>query len=1356
MALPGFDDSGDATDGQGSGSAIPYEAPAAAAAAPATSTDQSPSDSTGPQLTPNARTIVDTMDAAGYSPVAIASKLAVSNYEGRGLDPTAVNPTSGAVGIDQDLGPRKEGLRAFAERTGGDPTDIHTQIGHTMDELSGTDPYDNENAVDKRIRAAQTLEDGVSAWRAGFERPGVDYDGVVLPLAKQTLPIVTSYLDSKKAQLGQNAGGPNLEAPLTEAPLTDAGPDAAAQDKAAWDQVLQTRARALGQPDPTLPGPPSVEKVQLPPTETSPSADPWGEALQLRTQARAKAAMATAASAPATGPQGGSYTPPAPNPGFLGEMGKAGANIGSGIVRGVATLLGIPADALSATSTYYAQHPWLAQSTGFGGMVIPTVSPRLPDQPGATSAISTAVAPATSKSITSDANVAGGAIGLGPHAFSSPAELGDYDVGHNAEFGLGAFIGSGIDPFNPLGAIGAGRALLSGSAKTALAGVGKEFATHWMAPAAMAGGADAGDYLGDKLGGQRGAQIGANLAAVPLGILGRAALEGGLVKATEGGKSLLGGIGGEKPQIFDNPTSAHAALKDGTFESGLPVPGAGLPEGYLVPAATKTMDQGGQAFFQQTVHQDRLANGNYRDLLERNTAALHGALPGGDPSDAVNYVRNVQDARQQTVDMRIAAARSDADLAQMAASRSSAGQGLMVGAPGKAQLFDYGNEVVNQLAAARDDAKAMADDAWDVARQGGFTSATTDPRPLYNAIEGLAQKQIQNLQAPGTFPYKELAPLYQDGDLRGMFTPAGVRKPGTIGAGSATGPNAVLQGPVSLDTLHNLESSLGAAARQEQDAIRSGSGTGSALRLSNINAVRNVISQTIERGAMEGGNYASMRNAMNATATYYNTFGQGIIGDLISSADSSLAPQKVAAYLGNSTKAQASAVEFARAAEMRTGAADARSAAPSTFDPAAQGMGTGLPGIGGNPGTTPAQALNNSIADYLRQDYLLVRSEGGPLAGEKWAQKHGAFLNSTSGSDPTDPFTRLRDDVARLNQSDAVLPQLQDQTARDQDSVDVKMAQNFLGANEGKEIEAALRGQNPADGMQRLVNLTRQDATGQAFRGLQRMMFDRVMAAAQKYDPAGNVYYSGKAAQAFMQANRGAFSVLRNADPVVGGNLDKLINGLAAEDAIRAKPEVAGLPRSLAEAAPMPGQSVVSRAVGTLGPLAGKIFGAEFGRRLETGTIQIPGLFSELGGNAFNYAYKTVTGKEAPHIVAMDNLRNAMFDPAKTEEYLAAQAQTNGQLTSAPTLAESAARGASAGHRAATGATSLNLPGAGAATQTDNQPQATFSLAKPWVRSGAFQAANSMLNSGDTTPPIQHRYPVTPPLHPGARTPWDR
>jgi hypothetical protein len=63
------------------------------------------------------------------------------------------------------------------------------------------------------------------------------------------------------------------------------------------------------------------------------------------------------------------------------------------------------------------------------------------------------------------------------------------------------------------------------------------------------------------------------------------------------------------------------------------------------------------------------------------------------------------------------------------------------GGPGQAAKFDLGQELVNQLNAAREDAFAHADDQWDVAREQGFTTTPIrDVSQLYAKLEGECQR----------------------------------------------------------------------------------------------------------------------------------------------------------------------------------------------------------------------------------------------------------------------------------------------------------------------------------------------------------------------------------------------------------------------------------------------------------------------------------------------------------------------------------------------------------------------------------------------------------------------------------------
>lgn len=72
------------------------------------------------------------------------------------ISPTAKNPKSGSYGIGQWLGPRQDELMAFAEETGGDPSDLDTQISFLIHELKGSE----SGALQEIIKAQSPDEAG--------------------------------------------------------------------------------------------------------------------------------------------------------------------------------------------------------------------------------------------------------------------------------------------------------------------------------------------------------------------------------------------------------------------------------------------------------------------------------------------------------------------------------------------------------------------------------------------------------------------------------------------------------------------------------------------------------------------------------------------------------------------------------------------------------------------------------------------------------------------------------------------------------------------------------------------------------------------------------------------------------------------------------------------------------------------------------------------------------------------------------------------------------------------------------------------------------------------------------------------
>jgi hypothetical protein len=94
----------------------------------------------------------------GLTPAQAAGAVGgLGGESGRSLDPNAVNPTSGALGIGQWLGGRARGVRKG---------DVRSQTDHLIAELKGP-----ERAALSQLKSAHSIEDATSAWVRAFERP---------------------------------------------------------------------------------------------------------------------------------------------------------------------------------------------------------------------------------------------------------------------------------------------------------------------------------------------------------------------------------------------------------------------------------------------------------------------------------------------------------------------------------------------------------------------------------------------------------------------------------------------------------------------------------------------------------------------------------------------------------------------------------------------------------------------------------------------------------------------------------------------------------------------------------------------------------------------------------------------------------------------------------------------------------------------------------------------------------------------------------------------------------------------------------------------------------------------------------
>ena len=91
----------------------------------------------------------------------------LSGESGTSLSSVARNPTSGAFGIAQWLGPRLAGLKAFGKERGRDFKNEDIQIEFLLHELQNTSEKKSLDA----IKAAKTIEEATMIWTRKFERP---------------------------------------------------------------------------------------------------------------------------------------------------------------------------------------------------------------------------------------------------------------------------------------------------------------------------------------------------------------------------------------------------------------------------------------------------------------------------------------------------------------------------------------------------------------------------------------------------------------------------------------------------------------------------------------------------------------------------------------------------------------------------------------------------------------------------------------------------------------------------------------------------------------------------------------------------------------------------------------------------------------------------------------------------------------------------------------------------------------------------------------------------------------------------------------------------------------------------------
>ena len=122
----------------------------------------------------NSEKVYNFLKEQGFSPEAAAGVMGNLQQES-GMDPNAVNPTSGAFGIGQWLGGRKKNLEAYAQSKGTKSNDLQTQLEFLMKELEGGDPTTSsilkKNGGLSGLKNAST-KNATNWFEQAFERSG--------------------------------------------------------------------------------------------------------------------------------------------------------------------------------------------------------------------------------------------------------------------------------------------------------------------------------------------------------------------------------------------------------------------------------------------------------------------------------------------------------------------------------------------------------------------------------------------------------------------------------------------------------------------------------------------------------------------------------------------------------------------------------------------------------------------------------------------------------------------------------------------------------------------------------------------------------------------------------------------------------------------------------------------------------------------------------------------------------------------------------------------------------------------------------------------------------------------------------
>lgn len=577
--------------------------------------------------------------------------------------------------------------------------------------------------------------------------------------------------------------------------------------------------------------------------------------------------------------------------------------------------------------------------------------------------------------------------------------------------------------------------------------------------------------------------------------------------------------------------------------------------GMELPPQTLSRDPGAQALMQVHVHHDRMAQARYNEIIDGNQAAI-----GQAEKDLVQGPGTPEQVRQyfQTSlenDRQGMIDRVNDAGADAQRAFEIASRGTNQSNPLLAQEI-LGRALGAALGEADNDLKAFANVRWNRARELGVDNvSTSDPKGLLvNKLKTL-QAEAQRMGQGDRFPTDTLQPLFS----------------------AAAKPNSSL----TVGQIREVASSLESDIRGERKAVASPftQGDPKALRWMSLSAkaINDSIDQLLEGSGMQ--NLTAFRLATAATKNYYDLMHQGVVGKL----------------RGIDLQGGEQVPPAMTAQKLVPGGLAGADATRDLFNVIhASNLVQGVLEGAGKSTTHPATTLLELTQQQLRQDFANTMNTGGWQHGQKWLDNNAVALQA---------FPGLQQEAQRAVDLQHNHFDLQNGVQSYDRDLEASAANNWLGGKIGQEVNYVFKSPDSRAAVSKLLDETAGDATGNASRGLARTLVDRM--SAESKDAEGG--YRPGAVLAFWRENAPVYQELADRGLLNFDNVQRIMNSYRGIDMMVAHPD-----RILT------GDVTSNLSLVGLARKAANMMGAAIGRRMHSGTIQIPGIASELAGNVFD------------------------------------------------------------------------------------------------------------------------------------------